>query len=92
MGFYEKENNEFKKLHSFISNHRGEEYTLIYTNKTICATFDCMYESDNGLGENEAGYDEYNAIAFLNLDTHELFEVNYSNLPLSVQCGEIKVK
>lgn len=42
----------------------------------IIAEFDCMYESGNGLKGDEAGYDEYHAIGFINLDTNELFEVN----------------
>lgn len=49
-----------------------------------------MYETDNGLYDEE-GYEEYNAIAFLNIDTNELFEVNYTNLPRSFFCESIKI-
>ena len=50
-----------------------------------------MYESDNGLEDEEEGYEEYNAIAFLNIATDELFEINYLNLPKSIVCGDIEV-
>ena len=50
-----------------------------------------MYETDNGLEEDEAGYEEYHAIGFLNLETNELFELNYNNMPTSIMCGDEKV-
>ncbi len=91
MGFYEKEHNGFSKLYCYVLKHKSETYTLIYDNNTIIATFDCMYESDNGLENNEEGYDEYHAICFLNVDTNELFEINYNNLPTSIMCGENRI-
>ena len=50
-----------------------------------------MYESDNGLEDDEEGYEEYNAIAFLNIETNELFEINYLNLPKTIVCGDVEV-
>lgn len=91
MGFYEKENNGFSELYRYVLNHRDKIYTFLYNGSKIIAAFDCMYESDNGLEDDEAGYDEYHAIGFINLDTNELFEVNYSNMPVSVMCGSDKV-
>lgn len=53
--------------------------------------FICMYETDNGLEDDEDGYEEYNDIAFLNVKTDELFEINYLNLPNSIVCGDVKI-
>ena len=50
-----------------------------------------MYETDNGLEDDEDGYEEYNAIAFLNTSTNELFEINYLNLPKTIICDDIKI-
>lgn len=91
MGFYEKEHNGFSELYRHVLGHRDKTYTFMYNNSKIIASFDCMYESDNGLEEDEDGYDEYHAIGFVNLETGELFEVNYNNMPLSVMCGSDKI-
>lgn len=92
-----KENNGFTKLLRFINEKYDEnivfdlEFKFIYETKTITAKYDTMYETDNGLEDDEEGYEEYNAIAFLNVATDELFEINYLNLPKSIVCGDIKV-
>ena len=97
MILYDKENNGFLTLLRFISEKYDAnvvfdlEFTLIYDDKTISAKYDTMYETDNGLEEDEEGYEEYNAIAFLNLETGELFEVNYLNLPKSIMCKDFKI-
>lgn len=91
MGFYEKENNGFSALYRYVLKHSKESYVFTYGEKNIIATFDCMYESDNGLEDDEDGYDEYHAIGFLDINTGELFEVNYSNLPTSIVCGKDKI-
>lgn len=96
MIIYEKENNGFSSLLNFINKKYDEKkifdlkFNLIYDNCEIIAKYDTMYETDNGLYDEE-GYEEYNAIAFLNIDTNELFEVNYTNLPHSIICENIKI-
>ena len=96
MFFYEKEKNGFVELVLFINQryNAGDvfdlKFELIYEDITIVATYDTMFETDNGLYDEE-GYEEYNAIVFLNLETNELFEVNYLNLPNTIMCGETKV-
>ena len=97
MKLYEKENNGFTKLLHFINEKYDAnivfdlEFKFIYETETITAKYDTMYESDNGLEDDEEGYEEYNAIAFLNIETDELFEINYLNLPKSIICGDVEV-
>ncbi len=91
MGFYEKENNGFTILYCYVSEHPNDTYTFIYDDRKIMVTFDCMYETDNGLDIGEDGYEEFNAIAFLDLAINELFEVNYSNLPKAIMCGDLRI-
>ena len=86
MFFYEKENNGLAELISFLLKawSAGTVYDFIfkfvYDDKVIEAKYDTMFESDNGEELDSPEYDEYNAIAFENLETHELFEINYTNL------------
>lgn len=96
MIIYEKENNGFSSLVQFI-NQKYEEKALFdlvfafaYENEIVLAKYDTMYETDNGLYD-EPGYEEYNAIAFINEKTGELFETNYLNLPNSIMCGNQKI-
>ena len=97
MIIYDKENNGFSTLIRFINEQYDAntifdlEFKFIYDNETITAKYDTMYETDNGLEDDEDGYEEYNAIAFLNIQTDELFEINYLNLPKSIICEEVKI-
>ncbi len=97
MILYEKENNGFSDLLQFINKKYDEnvvfdlEFIFIYENETITAKYDTMYETDNGLEDDEECYEEYNAIAFLNTATDELFEINYLNLPKSIVCDNVKI-
>ena len=97
MIIYDKENNGFSTLIHFINERYdasvifGLEFKFIYENETVIAKYDTMYETDNGLEDDEDGYEEYNAIAFLNTSTNELFEINYLNLPKTIICDDIKI-
>ncbi len=96
MIIYEKENNGFLSLVQFINQKYEEKtlfdmiFTLLYEDETILAKYDTMYETDNGLYD-EPGYEEYNAIAFVNEKTGKLFEINYLNLPNSIICENQKI-
>ncbi len=91
--FYEKENNGLVALIYFIDDlyklkqNKTAIFKFVYDNKVIEAKYDTMFESDNGEELDSPEYDEYNAIAFENLETHELFEINYTNLPKELYCN-----
>lgn len=90
---YEKENNGFAKLIDFVLEHWYAHtvydliFRFVYDDKVIEAKYDTMFETDNGEELDSPEYDEYNAMAFENLETHELFEVNYKNLPKELYCN-----
>lgn len=56
------------------------------TGKSVEAVYDTDYESDNGLDEDEEGYEEYQCIAFKRISDGGLFEVNYHQIPVKVEC------
>ena len=90
---YEKEMNGFSKLIDFVLEHWDTHtvydliFRFVYEEKVIEAKYDTMFESDNGEELDSPEYDEYNAMAFENLETHELFEINYKNLPKELYCN-----
>ncbi len=88
MNFSEKELNGFSKLfHCAWSASEGSFFRFVTDKAIIVAKVDCFYETDNGLELDDPNYEEYNAIAFENIETGELFEVNYLNLPQKVYYG-----
>ena len=97
MKIYDKENNGFVSLLRFVEEKCMQKtifdltFSFIYDSETILAKYDTMYETDNGLYDSD-DYEEYNAIAFMNLETNTLFEINYLNLPRSIICGDITIK
>ncbi len=93
MFFYEKENNGFIALVKFIDKQYSKKtisgctFRFVYESKVVEAKYDTMFESDNGEEMDSPEYDEYNAMLFENLETHELFEVNYKTLPIELYCN-----
>lgn len=93
MILYEKENNGFTTLVHLLDKawYDGivDEYSFkfVYDDKVIEAKYDTMFETDNGEELDTPEYEEYNAILFENLATHELFEINYKNLPKELYCN-----
>jgi len=60
-------------------------------NSIIHALFDTACESDNCLPDDDPNYEEYWIMVFKNVETNQLFEINYHNMPKEVYCDGIKV-
>ncbi len=93
MIIYEKERNGFTSILDRIDELYEQKqnqtaiFKFVYSNQAIEAKYDTMFETDNGEELDSPEYEEYNAIAFENLETHELFEINYKNLPKELYCN-----
>ncbi|MCF0229739.1 MAG: hypothetical protein HUJ76_08640 [Parasporobacterium sp.] len=81
----------FDTLLRFTHSHSNGKYTLFDNmGKSVEAVYDTDYESDNGLDEDEEGYEEYQCIAFKCISDGSLFEVNYHQIPVKATCdGEV---
>ena len=76
---------KLETLHQYVTDNPDAELKMIdESGSFIFATFDTAYASDNGLDPEEEGYEEYNAIAFCEKTTGELFEMAYFNIPTEV--------
>ena len=74
-------------LLTYTHNHENGVYRL-YDNQNnyVDAYYDTDFESDNGLDEDEDGYEEYQSIVFRRVSDNTLFEVNYHIIPIRVEC------
>lgn len=67
--------------------HPNSKYTLFdNAGKSVEALYNTDYESDNGLDEDEEGYEEYQCIAFERISAGSMFEVNYHAIPVKAIC------
>lgn len=82
----------FETLLKYTHSHTNGKYVL-YDNagKSVEAVYDTDYESDNGLEEDEEGYEEYQCIAFKRISDGTLFEVNYHQIPVKAVCDEEEI-
>lgn len=73
-------------LLNFTHSHEDGIYRL-YDNKGnyVDAYYDTDFESDNGLEEDQEGYEEYQSIVFRKVSDNSLFEVNYHLIPVKVE-------
>ena len=81
----------FLTLLKYLHSNENAVYKLIFDESEILAYYDTDFESDNGLDEDEDGYEEYQCIAFKKVNDGTLFEVNYHNLPTEVIRGKIQI-
>lgn len=81
----------FETLLKFTHSHANGKYTLFdNTGKSIEVVYDTDYESDNGLEEDEEGFEEYQCIAFKRISDGYMFEVDYHKIPVKAICdGEV---
>jgi len=83
---------KLETLHKYVTNNPDTELKMVdEAGAYILATFDTAYESDNGLDPQEEGYEEYNALAFCEKTTGELFEIAYFNLPSEIWHGNNRI-
>jgi hypothetical protein len=75
----------FEFLLNYVHEHSEGTYCL-YDNEGqfIEAVYDTDYESDNGMDEDEDGYEEFQCILFRRISDGSLFEVNYHKIPVKV--------
>lgn len=78
----------FIKLLRYLHNNENAVYKLVFESNEILAYYDTDYESDNGLDEDEEGYEEYQCIVFKKVNDGTLFEITYHNLPLRILCDK----
>ena len=71
----------------YVHLHSAGAYCL-FDNKGKCveALYDTDYESDNGMDEDEEGYEEFQCILFKRISDGCLFEVNYHKITVRVIC------
>ena len=86
------EKGAFSTLLRYFHQHPTSIYQLILKDgRMIKASYDTDYESDNGLEDDEEGYEEYHCILLKNIIDNSLFEINYHNFPERVECGGMQV-
>ncbi len=80
--------NRFDLLLKWVHDYPMGKYEL-YDNEAhfVEAVYDTDYESDNGLDENDDGYEEFQCIAFKRITDGKLFEVNHYQIPVKAVCN-----
>lgn len=77
----------FAMLLEYTHSHpQGVYFLYDYELKYIEATYDTDYESDNGLEDDEEGFEEFHSIIFKRLVDSTLFEVNYHKIHVKAVC------
>lgn len=79
----------FNKFLDTVQRNKYAVYTLVDKYGTrIKAIYVSDYQSDNGLGADETGYEEFKCIVFQKCEDKSLFEISYHNLPVHIIVGE----
>jgi hypothetical protein len=76
----------------YVHKNPKNSYRLVTKdNSTINALFDTACESDNCLPDDDPKYEEYWILVFKNVETNQLFEINYHNMPEEVYCDRVRI-
>lgn len=88
-----KKEGKFEKLYCYLHEHDDDRfYKLVFADgRVINAKYDTDYKYDNELPNDDKNYEEYIMIVFWNLDTNELFEFHYADMPAEVYHGDKRV-
>ena len=76
---------------TYLHEHENAVYALSFAGEKILTYYDTDFESDNGLDEDEQGYEEYHCIVFKKVSDGTLFEVTYHNFPEAVYDGHNRI-
>ncbi len=88
----QNEKGNFEKLYSYLHEHDNRYYKLVFADgRVFNAKYDTDYDSDNGLESDDKNYEEFIMIVFENLDTKELFEFHYADMPIEVYQEEKRI-
>lgn len=91
-GFCEFLGERWMSLYRYTFDHQSSQFLFVYANGgRINAEFDTAFDTDNSKELDDPDYEEYHAIAYCDLETQKLFEVNYHNLPIEVWDKETRV-
>ena len=86
------EKGRFWDFFGFSEKHTKSSFKFVFDNNSIIhALFDTACESDNCLSDDDPKYEEYWILVFKNVETNQLFEINYHNMPKEVYCDGVKV-
>ena len=88
-----KEEGKFKDLMIYLHEHDKDcVYKMIFADGTVInAKYDTDYDYDNELPNSDPNYEDFYMIVCLNLETNELFEFHYADMPTEVWHGDIRV-
>lgn len=87
-----KEEGRFWDFLCYVHKNANCSYKLVAEDdSSINALFDTACESDNCLSDDDPKYEEYWILVFKNVETNQLFEINYHNMPKEVYCDGVKV-
>lgn len=96
MFFSDNEKQVMGKFFSAIDRESSQIYVLTFFNGDVVeAKVDTCYETDNGLDDNDPGFEEYHACAMRitkifvdkskTLEEGKLIEINYHNYPQQIK-------
>ncbi len=88
-----KEEGNFEKLYTYMHEHDKDTiYKMVFVDGSVInAKYDTDYDYDNELPNSDPNYEDFYMIVCCNLETNELFEFHYADMPVEVWHGDVKV-